>query len=326
MRLYDGSCTPITDLSGVSFTWTAEDPSIVTVATDAGMPATTASLTGLRAGSTVVHVVARDKATGAVLATTSMRGDHHRLIGHPPPGRSPAAGCRGPRGTVGKLSPCLAPSLPESARSMPTSEPPAVVIVGAGPAGLTAAYQLVKQDVAPVVLEADSVVGGISRTAQADGWRFDIGGHRFFTKVEPVEALWHEILADDEFLVRPRMSRIYYQGKFYDYPIRPMNALRNLGVVEASRCVASYLWARVHPPADQTHPRGLHRRQLRLAPLPPLLQDLQRDGLGRAGGRALGRLRRAADQGHVAVPGRLGAGAGPPVRCPAQQVRRRSPA
>jgi protoporphyrinogen oxidase len=139
---------------------------------------------------------------------------------------------------------------------MSTSEPPAVVIVGAGPAGLTAAYQLVKADIAPVILEADSVVGGISRTAQADGWRFDIGGHRFFTKVAPVEALWHEILADDEFLVRPRMSRIYYQGKFYDYPIRPMNALRNLGVIEATRCVASYLWARVHPPADQTTLEG----------------------------------------------------------------------
>ena len=139
---------------------------------------------------------------------------------------------------------------------MPTSEPPAVVIIGAGPAGLTAAYQLVKRDVAPVVLEADSVVGGISRTAQADGWRFDIGGHRFFTKVAPVEALWHEILTDDEFLVRPRMSRIYYEGKFYDYPIRPMNALRNLGVVEATRCVASYLSARIRPPADQSTLEG----------------------------------------------------------------------
>jgi len=139
---------------------------------------------------------------------------------------------------------------------MPTSEPPAVVIVGAGPAGLTAAYQLVKQGIPSVVLEADSVVGGISRTAQADGWRFDIGGHRFFTKVAAVEALWHELLDDEELLVRPRMSRIYYQGKFYDYPIRPLNALRNLGVVEASRCVASYLWVRVRPPRDQTTLEG----------------------------------------------------------------------
>ncbi len=125
------------------------------------------------------------------------------------------------------------------------------MIIGAGPAGLTAAYQLVKAGNVPVVLEADSVVGGISRTARADGWRFDIGGHRFFTKVAPVEAIWHEILDDDEFLMRPRMSRMYYQGKYYDYPIKPLNALRNLGVIEASRCVASYLWARVHPPAHQ---------------------------------------------------------------------------
>ena len=108
-----------------------------------------------------------------------------------------------------------------------------VVIIGAGPAGLTAACQLAKQGHTSTVLEADSVVGGIARTAERDGWRFDIGGHRFFTKVQAVEDLWHEILADDEFLLRPRMSRIYYNGKFFDYPLKPMNALKNLGVVEA---------------------------------------------------------------------------------------------
>ena len=88
-----------------------------------------------------------------------------------------------------------------------------VVIVGAGPAGLTAAYQLTKQGVTSTVLEADEVVGGISRTEVRDGWRFDIGGHRFFTKVKEVEDLWHEILPDEDFLMRPRMSRIYYDGK-----------------------------------------------------------------------------------------------------------------
>ena len=139
---------------------------------------------------------------------------------------------------------------------MPTSEPPAVVIVGAGPAGLTAAYELVKRDVTPVVLEADSVVGGISRTARADGWRFDIGGHRFFTKVDAVEAMWHELLDDDEFLLRPRLSRMYHEGKFYDYPIKPFKALRTLGVVEAVRCGFSYLWARVRPPADRSTLEG----------------------------------------------------------------------
>src|SRR5271170_2857141 len=123
-----------------------------------------------------------------------------------------------------------------------------VVIAGAGPGGLTAAYQLTKRGQRPVVLECDDVVGGISRTVVRDGWRFDLGGHRFFTKVEEVEALWHEILPDEDFLLRPRMSRIYYQGKFYDYPLKATNALRNLGVIEAARCVLSYAWARVHPP------------------------------------------------------------------------------
>ena len=133
---------------------------------------------------------------------------------------------------------------------------PRVVIIGAGPAGLTAAYQLAKAGVASTVLEADDTVGGISRTVERDGWRFDIGGHRFFTKVRPVEELWHEILDDDEFLLRPRMSRIFYRGKYYDYPIKPMNALRNLGPIEALRCVLSYLWAKVRPPKDQSTLEG----------------------------------------------------------------------
>ena len=127
-----------------------------------------------------------------------------------------------------------------------------VVIIGAGPAGLTAAYQLGKADRHAVVLEADDVVGGISRTARVGEWRFDIGGHRFFTKVKPVRDLWHEILPDEDFLLRPRMSRIYYGGKFYDYPLRAFNALRNLGPIEALRCVLSYIWVRIRPPKDQT--------------------------------------------------------------------------
>ena len=125
-----------------------------------------------------------------------------------------------------------------------------VVIVGAGPAGLTAAYQLSKAGVNSVILEGDSVVGGISRTVERDGWRFDIGGHRFFTKVKPVDDLWFEILGADEFLRRPRLSHIYYKGKLYDYPIKPLNALRNLGFIEATRCMASYAWVRVKPPKN----------------------------------------------------------------------------
>jgi protoporphyrinogen oxidase len=145
--------------------------------------------------------------------------------------------------------------MPESPPTESTG-PGDVVVIGAGPAGLTAAYQLTKAGVASTVLEADDIVGGISRTVEKDGWRFDIGGHRFFTKVQPVEDLWHEILPDEDFLQRPRSSRIYYQGKFYDYPIKPMNALRNLGFVEAVRCVLSYLWVRIRPPKDQSTLEG----------------------------------------------------------------------
>ena len=136
--------------------------------------------------------------------------------------------------------------------SSPSRTDLAPVIIGAGPAGLTAAYQLNKRGVTSTVLEATDVVGGISQTAMRDGWRFDIGGHRFFTKVAAVEQLWHEILDDEDFLLRPRMSRIYYGGKFYDYPLKATNALRNLGVVEAVRCVGSYVWVRIRPPADTT--------------------------------------------------------------------------
>ncbi|WP_433087275.1 NAD(P)/FAD-dependent oxidoreductase [Dactylosporangium sp. CA-052675] len=134
---------------------------------------------------------------------------------------------------------------------MADGEPGPVVVVGAGPAGLTAALELARRRVPVTVLEADDEVGGISRTAHCDGWRFDIGGHRFFTKVPRVEALWHEILPEDDFLRRPRMSRILYRGKLFDYPLRPANALRNLGPGEALRCVGSYLHAQLRPPADQ---------------------------------------------------------------------------
>jgi protoporphyrinogen oxidase len=144
-----------------------------------------------------------------------------------------------------------------------TAAPPAqgdgagsIVIIGAGPAGLTAAQELAKSGVTSTVLEADDVVGGISRTVQRDGWRFDIGGHRFFTKVKRVDDFWHEILDDDEFLLRPRSSRIYYQGMFFDYPLRPMNAVRQLGPVEAVRCGLSFLWVRVRPPKDQSTLEG----------------------------------------------------------------------
>lgn len=121
-----------------------------------------------------------------------------------------------------------------------------VVILGAGPAGLTAAYELSRKDVRSVVLEKDQTVGGISRTAEYKGYLFDIGGHRFFTKVGAVNKMWREVLGDD-FLTRPRLSRIFYQRKFFQYPLEPMNALVGLGLFESLRCGLSYAWARVAP-------------------------------------------------------------------------------
>jgi protoporphyrinogen oxidase len=120
-----------------------------------------------------------------------------------------------------------------------------VVCIGAGPAGLTAAYLLTQAGIPVTVLEADPLyVGGISRTATYKGFAFDIGGHRFFSKSEEVENLWTEMLGDD-FLNRPRKSRIYYRGKLFDYPLRAWDALTKLGVFEATRCVASYGMARI---------------------------------------------------------------------------------
>jgi protoporphyrinogen oxidase len=127
-----------------------------------------------------------------------------------------------------------------------------VVVIGAGPAGLTAAHELARSGWTCTVLEADDVVGGISRTVVADGYRFDIGGHRFYTKVDAVASLWHEILPEGELLTRRRRSRIYYRGRFFDYPIRPLGALRTLGVREAIPCVGSYLRARARPRRDVT--------------------------------------------------------------------------
>ncbi|MGA3216041.1 MAG: NAD(P)/FAD-dependent oxidoreductase [Acidimicrobiales bacterium] len=128
--------------------------------------------------------------------------------------------------------------------------PGTVVVVGAGPAGLTAAYELAKRGATCTVLEMDTVVGGLARTVEREGWRFDIGGHRFFTKVPEVEAVWREILGPEDFLLRRRLSRIYYEGTYYDYPIRLGNALRGLGLVESARCAMSFLFVRVHPPKD----------------------------------------------------------------------------
>jgi protoporphyrinogen oxidase len=120
------------------------------------------------------------------------------------------------------------------------------VIIGAGPAGLTAAYELSKGGGAATVLESGPHCGGLARTEQYKGYRFDIGGHRFYTKVAAVEKLWHELLGDD-FLLRPRLSRIYYDGRFFKYPLEPMDAVLGLGAWQATACLLSFAWAQVFP-------------------------------------------------------------------------------
>jgi protoporphyrinogen oxidase len=135
-----------------------------------------------------------------------------------------------------------------------------VVIAGAGPAGLTAAYLLAKQGYHVTVLEADDIVGGISRTARYKDFRFDIGGHRFFTKITPVQQLWEELL-EDEFIEVPRLSRIHYNGKFFNYPLKAANALAGLGVYQATMIVLSYARARLRPhPVEENFEQWVSNR------------------------------------------------------------------
>ena len=125
-----------------------------------------------------------------------------------------------------------------------------VAIIGAGPAGLTAGYLLTKAGYSVAIVEKDATyVGGISRTVEHDGFRFDIGGHRFFSRSKEVVNLWNELLPHD-FIERPRMSRIYYEGKFYSYPLRAFEALGNLGVIRSALCMASFAKAKLWPKRD----------------------------------------------------------------------------
>ncbi len=121
-----------------------------------------------------------------------------------------------------------------------------VVVIGGGPAGLTAGYELTKFDLRPIILEKQSLVGGLARTESYKGFLFDMGGHRFFTKVEEVQKMWHELLGG-EFLRRPRLSRIYYNGKFFFYPLKPLNALLGLGFWQSVLIVFSYIRWQLFP-------------------------------------------------------------------------------
>jgi protoporphyrinogen oxidase len=130
------------------------------------------------------------------------------------------------------------------ATSLRAGDPLGLAILGAGPAGLTAADLAARRGAAPVVLESGDAVGGISRTVERDGYRFDLGGHRFFTKLAPIQRLWEETLGE-EFLVRPRLSRIYYDGQFFSYPLTVSDVFNGLGLVESARCFASYVGGRL---------------------------------------------------------------------------------
>jgi protoporphyrinogen oxidase len=120
------------------------------------------------------------------------------------------------------------------------------LVLGGGPAGLTAGYLLGKRDHDVLVLEAEDQVGGLAKTVERDGYRFDLGGHRFFTKALEVDDLWHEVLGD-EFLRRPRMSRIYWNQRYLDYPLRGSDVIKKLGPIELARCMGSYLAAAARP-------------------------------------------------------------------------------
>ncbi len=132
-----------------------------------------------------------------------------------------------------------------SASSASSASDAPVVIIGAGPAGLTAAHELVAH-LPVLVLEQNGRVGGLAQTVEHDGFRFDIGGHRFFTKIRLVQDFWRSTLGTD-LLRRPRLSRIYYRGRFFSYPLRPLDALTNLGLGTSVAVAASYLWSLLFP-------------------------------------------------------------------------------
>ena len=126
-----------------------------------------------------------------------------------------------------------------------------VVIIGAGPAGLTAGYELTKSSTPCVILEKDDVVGGLARTVTYKGFHFDIGGHRFFTKVSAVDRFWREILPPGDFLRRKRLSRIYFNKHYFNYPLNA-RALLHLGLWNSLLCGLSYCWAQMFPRKSET--------------------------------------------------------------------------
>lgn len=124
-----------------------------------------------------------------------------------------------------------------------------VAVIGGGPAGLGAMFELGRLGIPAVCFEATGEVGGLSRTVVHNGFRFDLGGHRFFTKNREVDQLWHDVLGN-EFMKRKRLSRIYYRGRFFAYPVRAWDAFQGLGAVESFLIFLSYLWRQAFPYSD----------------------------------------------------------------------------
>src|SRR4051812_3623752 len=145
---------------------------------------------------------------------------------------------------------------PDKLRGLPGED---VLVLGAGPAGLTAALHLVRRGRRVTVLEREDLVGGLARTEERDGFRFDLGGHRFFTKHPEVQALWEAILGD-ELILRPRLSRIRYGGRVFTYPLDAIDVVRNLGPVELSRALGSYLRARASAGETETFEEWVTQR------------------------------------------------------------------
>jgi protoporphyrinogen oxidase len=114
-----------------------------------------------------------------------------------------------------------------------------VGIIGAGPAGMTAAYELAKAGLEVEIFEQSGQVGGMSKTIELWGQRVDLGPHRFFSSDPRINRVWLEVAGRDYDMV-DRLTRIFYKGKFFYYPLRPFNALFNLGIIEAIRCLLSY--------------------------------------------------------------------------------------
>ena len=139
---------------------------------------------------------------------------------------------------------------------MPKVNKKPVTIIGAGPAGLTAGYYLTKHDWPVMMIEADKQVGGLSKTVKYKGCRFDIGGHRFLTKLDRIFKLWIEIIGRRNFLKVNRLSRIYYQGQFYSYPLKPFEALRNLGLIKSFQVAIDYAKTKLISQKDERNFEG----------------------------------------------------------------------